>query len=106
MTVVGCPFLLLQQDAWEAAFLRVYNLISRVKVQFKSDKTAGVWFVLRGVGEVKIAMLRDCFHSKLSSIAKLGIRLQSTFIIGKKILLSASHSCVLFRVGVHLYIRR
>jgi hypothetical protein len=73
-------------------------------VQFKSDKTAGVWFVLRGgggVGDVKIARLQDCVLSKLSSIAKLGIRSTSTIINGKNILLSVSHYCMRSRVGVH-----
>jgi hypothetical protein len=51
---------------FEATFLHVYNLISRVKVQFKSDKTAGVWFVLRVLGGGR-SRLRGCQIASIRS---------------------------------------
>jgi hypothetical protein len=92
-------------DSSEAGVLHVHNLRAGLQLQCASNKSAGVWMVLRGGGggEVKIARLRFCFHSMLSSVAKLRIWFNICCYYRKAFsyLLHVTCYCMLIWVGIH-----
>jgi hypothetical protein len=114
LNLIGCSFSCCNKTAGRKQFcvavLHIYNLISAIKLKFKSDKKAGVMVCLardggggggcKRLGGCEIA----CFHSKLSSVGKLGISLSVQYYFHKAFLLSASHYLLLdalFGCDVH-----
>ena len=70
-------------------------------MQFISDKTADVWFVLRGEGGGQDCEVARLLPFDVVQYCKVRNTFNICYYYRKKILLSASHYCKLNLVGVH-----